>query len=244
MLMEGVILDKLDDINIKKIKKLPNKDLKKICQNIRSFLIQSVSKTGGHIGANLGTIELIVALHKVFNSPNDKILFDTGHQTYTHKILTGRKKKIKFLNQYRKGFSRFTDRKESKHDIIDVSHAATSISISAGIASSKKKNEKNLIISVLGDGSLVEGMSFEALNFVSDKKIPLLIVLVDNGYAIDKNIGGIRFMTSGKNWKTKSKNFFNSLGLDYYFEENGHNVVKLIKKFQKLKKIKKQQYFM
>ena len=137
MLMEEVILDKIKNINIKKLKRFSDKKLILLCNDIRAFLINNISKTGGHIGANLGTIEISVAIHKIFNSPKDKIIFDTGHQAYTHKILTGRLKKFKFLNKYKKGFSRFTDRKESKHDIIDVSHAATSISISSGLAFKK-----------------------------------------------------------------------------------------------------------
>lgn len=241
MLMEEVILDKIKNINIKKLKRLGDKKLILLCNDIRAFLINNISKTGGHIGANLGTIEISVAIHKIFNSPKDKIIFDTGHQAYTHKILTGRLKKFKFLNKYKKGFSRFTDRKESKHDIIDVSHAATSISISSGLAF--KKGFKNKVVAIIGDGSLVEGMAFEALNYVSDKKIPLLIVLIDNGYAIDKNVGGIKYMTSGKNWVSKSKNFFESIGLNYECEKNGHDVVKLYKKLKKLKNIKKTTIF-
>ncbi len=239
--MGEVTLDKLDKINIKILKRLTDDKLRLLCKNIRTFLINNISKTGGHIGANLGTIEISVALHKVFNSPRDKIIFDTGHQAYTHKILTGRIKKFKFLNKYKKGFSRFTDRNESKHDIIDVSHAATSISISSGLVS--KKNFKNKVIAIIGDGSLVEGMAFEALNYVADKKLPLLIVLVDNGFAIDKNVGGIKYMTSGNNWSSKSRNFFESIGLNYVSEKKGHDVVKLCKKLQKLKNIKKTTVF-
>ncbi len=242
--MGEVILDNLDSINLKKIKNFSYKNLSILCNQIRSFLIKTISKTGGHIGANLGTIEITVAIHKIFNSPENKIIFDTGHQAYTHKILTGRIKKFRYLNQYKKGFSRFTDRRESKHDIVDVSHAATSISLSAGLAISKNKSDfKNTVISIIGDGSLVEGMAFESLNYVANKKIPLLIVLVDNGYAIDKNVGGIKNMTTGKNWKNKSKNFFESLGFNYFCEEDGHNVKKLCLKLEKLKNIKKSTIF-
>lgn len=241
MLMAGSILDRLQNITLKKLKNLTKKDLRLLCSDVRSFLVESISRTGGHIGANLGTIEITVALHKVFNSPKDKIIFDTGHQAYTHKILTGRINKFKFLNKYKKGFSRFTDRRESKHDIIDVSHAATSISISSGLA--YKNNFKNKVIAVIGDGSLVEGMAFEALNYISDKKLPLLVVLIDNGYAIDKNIGGIKYMTSGANWVSKSRNFFKSIGLNYIYETNGHDIIKLIDKLEKIKKINKTTVF-
>ena len=127
-------------ISINKIKKTEIVNLKDFANEIRNFLIDSISKTGGHIGANLATIELTIALHKVFNSPKDKFIFDTGHQGYTHKIITGRKNNFKTLNQY-KGMSRFLSRKESKHDIIDASHAGTAISIATGYAIKCKKKK-------------------------------------------------------------------------------------------------------
>ena len=236
--MEEVFLDNSNFANIRKIKKLSYSDLKELSYEIRNFLIQTISKTGGHIGANLGTIEITIALHKVFNSPHDKIIFDTGHQGYTHKIITGRKNKFKYLNKYKKGFSRFLDRRESVHDIIDSSHAGTSIAIGSGLALNIKKiKSTRKVITVIGDGSLVEGIAFESLNYVSDKKLPLLIVLNDNGYAIDKNVGGIKYMTSGKNWIQKSKNFFESLGLNYIYEQDGHNIKKLCQKLKKIKKL-------
>jgi 1-deoxy-D-xylulose-5-phosphate synthase len=244
MLMEAVFLDNLDNINLKKIKRFNNKKLIDLAKNIRGFLINVISKTGGHIGANLGTIEISIALHKVFNSPKDKLIFDTGHQAYTHKILTGRANKLKKLNIYNSGISRFTDRTESAHDIIDVSHAATSIPIACGFAKSFYENKiNNHAIAIIGDGSLVEGMSFEGLNFGTSENIPLLIVLIDNGYAIDKNIGGIKKMTTGINWHSKSKSFFNSLGYIYNFVHDGHNIVSLVKVLKRIKRIKKPQVF-
>ena len=223
------------NINLKLIQNSNIKKLEKISNFIRSFLISSVSKTGGHIGANLATIELTVALHKFFKSPIDKIVFDTGHQGYTHKILTGRITKFSSLNKY-KGLSRFIKRSESQHDTIDASHAGTALSISSGLAF-KYMNSKKKVCVVCGDGSFNEGMAFEALNFLADKKIPLTIVINDNEISISKNIGAIsNLFTKGNN--KKAKNFFKSMGFDYHFVKDGHNIKEIIKALNKTKSSK------
>ena len=183
----------LDQISkTQEIKNLSILELEKLSEEIRSFLLSSISETGGHIGTNLGVVELTIALHYAFNIKNDKIIFDTGHQGYTHKILTGRLNNFKTLNQLG-GMSRFIARDESVHDIIDASHAGTAISIASGIALNYKRNgSKSIAIALVGDGSMVEGMSFEGLNFGSSTNLPLVIVINDNGMSIPPNVGGIK----------------------------------------------------
>lgn len=210
------------------IKKFSVNELKKLSNEIREFLIDSISKTGGHIGANLGVIELTIALHYVFNVPDDAILFDVGHQGYTHKLITGRKKLFPTLNSPG-GMSRFISKKESSFDELDASHAGTAISTGAGMATGfKLNNSKNTVISIVGDGALVEGMSFEGLNFATEKKIPFIIVINDNGMSIPKNIGGISKLFAGKKWHEKSKAYFSSLGFRYFSVEDGHNMDSLV----------------
>ena len=154
------------NFNISNLKKLDSKKRVTFSNSLREYLIQTISKTGGHIGANLSTIELTLAMHYVFDSPKDSFIFDTGHQGYTHKLMTKRSNLFKTLNK-NGGMSRFLSRSESRHDIIDASHAGTAISIGSGIAYSNfiKKLKSNTLV-VVGDGSMVEGMSFEALNFL------------------------------------------------------------------------------
>ncbi|BDA59842.1 1-deoxy-D-xylulose-5-phosphate synthase [Shewanella xiamenensis] len=205
------------------LKNLPIKTLDIEADKIRRFLIDKISTTGGHIGANLSVIELTIAIHYVFDSPVDKIIFDTGHQGYTHKLITGRRKKFESLNTYN-GMSRFIAREESEHDIIDASHAGTSISLATGIAAAlKTKKSDHYTVVIIGDGSLVEGMAFEALNFGSvDKNSKLVIVVNDNEMAIAPSIGGLRQLTTGVDWHKKSQHFFESLGYNYIGVQNGH----------------------
>ena len=184
---------------------------------------------------------MTVALHKFFKSPIDKIVFDTGHQGYTHKILTGRINKFSSLNKYN-GLSRFIKRSESVHDTIDASHAGTALSIGSGLAFKFANTSKKVCV-ICGDGSFNEGMTFEALNFLADKKIPLTIVINDNEISIAKNIGAIKnlFVT---NKNKKAKDFFTSMGFDYYFVKDGHNIEQIITALNKSRKSKKSQLFM
>lgn len=210
----------------------PADQLTTLCDEIRSFLLESISKTGGHIGANLGTIELTVGLHAVFNSPQDKILFDTGHQGYTHKLLTGRKNLFESLNQPF-GMSRFIAREESPHDIMDATHAGTAISTASGIAlANKLQGKPDISVAVVGDGSMIEGNCFEGLNFGVMSGLPLVIVLNDNGMAIAPNVGGIKNLLSGENWQEKAQAFFTGLGYQYLAVSDGHNIVDLVKTFR------------
>ncbi len=172
------------------VKKLNNSELVQLCEEIRSFLIESVSKTGGHLSSNLGTIEASVAMHKVFTTPQDKIIFDVGHQCYTHKILTGRKDKFDKLRKLG-GLSGFPSPKESEHDAFLAGHGNTAISASIGMANAKKlKGEKGKVIAFVGDGAFTGGMVYEGMNNVRNLN-NLIVVLNDNEMSISKNVGSV-----------------------------------------------------
>ena len=219
------------------LKKMKIDELKIMGERIRQFLIETVSKTGGHIGANLGVIELSIALHYVFDSSQDRIIFDTGHQGYTHKILTGRTNLFSTLNKFR-GMNRFLTRSESPYDIIDATHGGTSISTASGIAQAlKSNNSPNLVVAIIGDGSLVEGTAFEGLNFLAGTDLRCIIVINDNGMAIAPNVGGIKNLTEGMDWQVKCRFFFQSLGFLYLAIPDGHDISKLVSGFQKAKKM-------
>jgi len=192
------------------IKKLDIDELNALADEIKLFLIESIEKTGGHLSSNLGTIELTLAMHYVFDSPSDTFIWDVGHQAYTHKILTGRKDLMSTLRQ-KDGLSGFTKRSESEHDVFGAGHSSTSISAALGIAMANKINNKfDTSIAVIGDGALTGGMSFEAMNHAGDTDANLLIILNDNDMSISKNVGALsKYLTrliSGKIYSTmKSK---------------------------------------
>ena len=182
----------LDKINSPKdLKKLTRSELVTLCDEIRSFIIESVSKTGGHLSSNLGVIELTVALHYVFDCPQDKFIWDVGHQTYPHKILTGRKKKMGSLRAL-DGISGFPKISESDYDIFGTGHSSTSISAALGMAEAlKKKNLDHKAIAIIGDGAMTAGMAFEGLNNAGDSKNNILVILNDNDMSISKNVGAL-----------------------------------------------------
>ncbi len=165
--------------------------LKQLSAEIRRFLIETLSETGGHIGPNLGVVELTLALHKCFDSPNDKILWDVGHQSYVHKILTGRAGEFGSLRQYH-GLSGFPKRDESIHDVWETGHSSTSLSAAMGMAVARDlKGEKSYIVPVIGDGALTGGMAFEALNHIGHEKRDIIVVLNDNEMSIAPNVGAL-----------------------------------------------------
>ncbi len=173
------------------IKKMNPKDYDKLAEEIRDFLIHEISKTGGHLASNLGTIELTMALHLSLNLPKDKIVWDVGHQSYTHKILTGRKECFDNLREYG-GMSGYPKTTESICDVFNTGHSSTSISAGLGLVEARDiKHEKHTIVSVIGDGSLTGGMAYEALNNVSNLNTNFMIVLNDNTMSISKNVGGV-----------------------------------------------------
>ncbi|WP_300279879.1 1-deoxy-D-xylulose-5-phosphate synthase [Peptacetobacter sp.] len=182
----------LDQVNSPQdIKKMNIEELDELAKDIRKFLVRNISKTGGHLASNLGIVELTLALHKVFDSPKDKIVWDVGHQSYVHKIITGRKDKFENLRQLN-GMSGFPKEKESCHDIIDTGHSSTSISTAMGLACSRDiKGEDGSVIAVIGDGSITGGMAMEAINQLGYIKNDMIIILNDNEMSIDKNVGGM-----------------------------------------------------
>tara|TARA_B100000700_G_scaffold264946_1_gene302989 strand:- start:2 stop:1894 length:1893 start_codon:yes stop_codon:yes gene_type:complete len=186
---EKSILDKINFAS--DIRQLAEKDLSILSDQVRQEMIESVSETGGHLGAGLGVVELTVALHYVFNTPYDRLIFDVGHQSYPHKILTGRRKKMKTLRQ-EKGLSGFTKRAESEYDPFGAAHASTSISAALGMAvSADLKKEDRRAIAVIGDGAMTAGMAYEAMNNAGSMKLPLIVILNDNDMSIAPPVGAM-----------------------------------------------------
>lgn len=184
-----MLLDKIENAN--DIKKIDKKDYGALAQEIRDFLIEKISVTGGHLGSNLGTVELTMALHLALNLPEDKLIWDVGHQAYTHKLLSGRKDGFDGLRQFH-GMSGFPKRKESDFDAFDTGHSSTSISAGLGLVKARDiKGEKNTIVSVIGDGSLTGGMAYEAMNNAAKLETNFIIILNDNNMSISENVGGV-----------------------------------------------------
>jgi len=182
----------LNEINFPSdIKKLKISELKVLAEEVRKEMIDAVSVTGGHLGAGLGVVELTIALHYVFDAPKDKIIWDVGHQTYPHKILTGRKDKIKTLRQGM-GLSGFTKRSESEYDPFGAAHSSTSISAALGIATANKLEKKsNQVVSIIGDGAISAGMAYEAMNNAGSSKTKMIVILNDNDMSIAKPVGAM-----------------------------------------------------
>ncbi len=183
------ILDKVD--YPKDLKDLNREELRSLVSELRQFIIESVSKTGGHLSSNLGVVELTLALHYIYDAPKDKIIWDVGHQTYAHKILTGRKQEMHTLRK-KDGISGFPRRTESIYDDFGTGHSSTSISAALGMAESlKKKRSKNKAIAIIGDGAMTAGMAFEGLNHAGSTKNNILVILNDNDMSISNNVGAL-----------------------------------------------------
>ncbi len=183
---------RLDSIHsIEDFKRIDEKELPKLAEEIRSFLVEKVSRTGGHLASNLGVVELTIALHRAFDSPADKIIFDVGHQAYVHKILTGRAAEFDRLRQ-KDGISGFPKRSESLHDVFGTGHASTSVSAALGLLRAERMlGGEGSVVAVLGDGALTGGLCFEALNDAGQSKQPLIVVLNDNDMSISHNVGAV-----------------------------------------------------
>ena len=183
----------LDNINFPSdVKKLHTSELQKLSDEVRQKMVETVAETGGHLGAGLGVVELTVALHYIFDTPNDKLVWDVGHQTYPHKILTGRKDKIKTLRQG-DGLSGFTKRSESEYDPFGAAHSSTSISSAFGMAVANELSKKtNNVIAVIGDGAISAGMAYEAMNNAGASKTKMIVILNDNDMSIAKPVGAMR----------------------------------------------------
>ncbi|SDM88059.1 1-deoxy-D-xylulose-5-phosphate synthase [Psychrobacillus sp. OK028] len=192
------------------LKSLDNEQLKELSEDIRSFLIENLAVTGGHIGPNLGVVELTIALHKSFNSPDDKFLWDVGHQAYVHKILTGRASQFNTLRQF-KGLCGFPKRIESEHDVWEAGHSSTSLSAAMGMAKARDlQNKKNYVVPIIGDGALTGGMALEALNHIGHEKTDMTVILNDNEMSIAPNVGALhnvlgRLRTHGTYNKAKDE---------------------------------------
>lgn len=219
--------------NIDNLKKLNIKEKEELAEEIRDFIIKKVAKTGGHLASNLGTVELTIALHDVFEAPEDKIIWDVGHQTYTHKILTGRKDKFNTLRQLN-GISGFVNTEESEYDCFNTGHSSTSISAALGMARARDiKREKYNVIAVIGDGALTGGMALEALNDAGTSNTNLIIVLNDNEMSIEKNTGGL-----ARALAVSPSSMFENLGYTYLGPVDGNDIASLERTFKEAKKIK------
>lgn len=242
----------LEDITIEELKKMNYEQLDELAQVIRTKIIQTVSTNGGHLASNLGVVELTIALHKVFDSPKDKIIFDVSHQIYTHKLLTGRALFFSKLRQF-EGISGFARYSESEHDAFEAGHSSTAISAGLGYLEAKKSfpNEIGEVITIVGDASIANGLSFEAINYLGDHKNQKMIVIInDNAMGISKNVGALarsynNIRTKGKFRKLRNMiplkvkkalkstfydiNIFNSLGFQYFEKIDGHNIKELVK---------------
>ncbi|MFK7838772.1 MAG: 1-deoxy-D-xylulose-5-phosphate synthase [Bdellovibrionales bacterium] len=228
----------LDHINNPSdIKTLSDQQILQLADEVRTMTIEVVSKIGGHLGASLGVVELTTALHAVFDTPEDKIIWDVGHQCYPHKILTGRKDKIHTLRQ-KNGLSGFTKRSESEFDPFGAGHSSTSISVALGMATASKLSGKNNhTIAVIGDGALSAGMAFEALNNAAETDTNLIIILNDNQMSIAPPTGGVsRALKELTNQNSTEKNLFENMGLRYEGPIDGHNIDKLLKTLRAAKK--------
>lgn len=229
-----IMYNQLNKINnIDNLKKLNIKEKEELAEEIRDFIIKKVAKTGGHLASNLGTVELTIALHDVFEAPEDKIIWDVGHQTYTHKILTGRKDKFNTLRQLN-GISGFVNPEESEYDCFNTGHSSTSISAALGMARARDiKREKYNVIAVIGDGALTGGMALEALNDAGTSNTNLIIVLNDNEMSIEKNTGGL-----ARALAVSPSSMFENLGYTYLGPVDGNDIASLERTFKEAKKIK------
>ena len=225
----------LEKVNLPSdLRKLDLDELDDLCTELRTFLIDTVSTHGGHFAANLGTVELTVALHYIFNTPEDKLVWDVGHQAYGHKILTGRKA-LFHTNRKLDGISGFPKIGESEYDNFGTGHSSTSISAVLGMAMGAylDGNETRNHIAVIGDGSLTGGMAFEALNNLSDFKGNLLVVLNDNNIGIDPTPGAVNKHLS--NITSATPNLFENLNIPYSGPIDGHDINALINELLRLK---------
>ena len=221
------------------LKKISVSEMENLATEIRECIIKKVDTIGGHMGPNLGIVEATMALHYVFNSPVDKIIYDVAHQCYTHKILTGRKDGFTDVDKYLK-YTGFTAPEESEHDIFKVGHTSTSISLATGVAKARDlKGEKGNVIALIGDGSLTGGEALEGLNNASLLESNIIILVNDNQMSIAENYGGLyENLKLLRDSEGKAElNFFKTMGFDYKFIKDGNNIEELIKAFSEIKDI-------
>jgi len=228
MIKPGILLEQIN--SPADLRKLPPADLVQFCDELRQFIIDNVSVYGGHFGANLGVVELTVALHYAFNTPTDQLVWDVGHQAYGHKILTGRKNNF-HTNRYYGGISGFPKRKESEYDTFGVGHSSTSISAALGmaIANQYQGDTERQHVAIIGDGSMTAGMAFEAMNHAGFTNSNLLIILNDNCMAIDPNVGALKDyltdITTSKTYNKVKSDVWNLLGKLSKFGTSAQDIV-------------------
>ena len=236
----GPILSKIN--SPKDLKKLPEEQLPELCKEIREFLIEETSQNPGHLGSSLGAVELAVAIHYVFDTPYDKLIWDVGHEAYAHKILTGRRD-VFHTNRMYGGISGFPKMSESEYDAFGTGHSSTSLSAALGmaVASSLQGNHDRLHISVIGDAAIAGGMAMEALNNAGMHQANLLVILNDNGISIDPNVGAMKdyLLEIAKNQPTlhTRSNFFESFNFQYFGPTDGHDVIQLVHQLKEIRLI-------
>ncbi|MBV7268738.1 1-deoxy-D-xylulose-5-phosphate synthase [Winogradskyella luteola] len=230
----------LKHINLpKELRQLKPEDLPHLAKELREFIINIVATKEGHLGASLGVVELTIALHYVFNTPEDLLIWDVGHQAYGHKILTGRKA-IFETNRQLNGISGFPKRSESDYDTFGVGHSSTSISAALGMAiASQLKGEDKHHVAIIGDASIASGMAFEGLNHAGVTDANLLVILNDNAIGIDPSVGALKqYLTNVKKGTEKQDNIFEALNFDYSGPIDGHDLPLLISELERLKSVK------
>jgi 1-deoxy-D-xylulose-5-phosphate synthase len=222
------------------IRKLKANELPLLAKELRKFIIDIVAVKEGHLGASLGVVELTLAIHYVFNTPHDRLIWDVGHQAYGHKIITGRKE-VFDTNRQMDGISGFPKRGESEYDPFGTGHSSTSISAILGmaLASKLKGDDKRQHIAVIGDASIASGMAFEGLNHAGVTNTNVLIILNDNAIGIDPSVGALKkYLTNVKKGTAKDENIFECLNFDYTGPIDGHDIIALIKELERLKAVK------
>lgn len=230
-----MILDKVN--SPKDVKALSISEMNSLANEMRELIIKKVNTIGGHMGPNLGIVEATIAMHYVFNSPVDKFIFDVSHQCYPHKILTGRKEGFTNPDNYLK-YTGYTAPEESKHDLFKIGHTSTSVSLALGVAKARDlKGEKGNVIALIGDGSLSGGEALEGLDNAATLDSNFIVIVNDNDMSIAENHGGLygNLKELRKTNGQSEHNFFKTLGFDYYYEEEGNNIEKLIQAFEKVK---------
>ncbi|UCF77392.1 MAG: 1-deoxy-D-xylulose-5-phosphate synthase, partial [Betaproteobacteria bacterium] len=263
--------DLLKTINYpRELRQLDERQLKRLADELRAFLVESVSQTGGHLSSNLGTVELTIALHYVFDTPHDRIIWDVGHQTYGHKVLTGRREGMKRMRMWQ-GLSGFPRREESEYDTFGTAHSSTSISAALGMAvASKLAAVERHVVAVIGDGAMTAGMAFEALNNAGAMDVDLLVILNDNEMSISPPVGALnkhlaklmsgRFYTAAKRAGEKvlgelakraeehvkgmvtPGTLFEELGFNYIGPIDGHDLDALVPTLRNMKELKGPQF--
>ena len=236
--MNYPFLETLDDPA--DLRKLSVKELDAVALELRRFIISIVATKEGHLGASLGVVELTLALHYAFNTPDDKLIWDVGHQAYGHKILTGRRALFE-TNRQLNGLSGFPKRAESEYDTFGTGHSSTSISAALGMAIAAKiqGNQNREHIAVIGDASIAGGMAFEALNHAGDSDANILVILNDNAIGIDPSVGALKnYLTKVKTGSQQQATLFEALNFKYFGPVDGHDIEKLLEIFKTLKKIK------